>query len=693
MKIDHIESIVNYLNKVLKNVICSALVAICFSLSSYAQVASHSACQDHYLDGNYVKAIECFSDYLRNHPKDADVLHYRALCYYAVGDYPLALSDLNNAIKNHNRKAASSKEELYTSRAMFFVAIEDYDEALKDYATAIKTNPKSTDALFNRANLYYLLENYAASDADWEQAIRIDSKNVNAQVGLARNMIARGEIEHAIRELDRLERLDFRNPHVYQYRSQAYSTIGNYRKAIDDLINWCYFDDFDDYNIMERAMFYYAEYEPIYAIAKVSEKVVNDSDNKIYWLYLRTTLYEGNEMYREAIEDYNAIEALISSPQISILYNRGKLYTEIGEYNRAIADFDESLKLQEHPSLFLNRARAQQLKGDYKLAIDDFTKVIELDPMNSFAYYMRGWTKEFDKDFQGALKDYTTSIELERDYAYTYLARGRLYQLRLDQFQLSEKDFLTVLSLENEITKSGNCRQYALFHLGRFDEAIAHQNAILEKHPSSGNYYDATCLFSLMNRPVDAIKYLQLAFEKGYRDFIHMENDIDLNNIRNTSEYIKLVEEWKYKTAELTSQVTESETRQTQKYVVKTKELKSGVYEMPCTVNDLPLKFIFDTGASDITISSLEAAFMLKNNFLSEYDFRDRRNYRTASGDIVEGTKVRLRKIRVGDLELNNIEASVVHNQNAPLLFGQSALGKFVKITIDNKNNEITFEY
>jgi aspartyl protease family protein len=64
-----------------------------------------------------------------------------------------------------------------------------------------------------------------------------------------------------------------------------------------------------------------------------------------------------------------------------------------------------------------------------------------------------------------------------------------------------------------------------------------------------------------------------------------------------------------------------------------------------------------------------------------------------ASGDIIERTKVRLCKIKIGELGLNNIEASVVHKQNAPLLFGKSALGKFVNITIDNANNEIIFEY
>lgn len=49
-----------------------------------------------------------------------------------------------------------------------------------------------------------------------------------------------------------------------------------------------------------------------------------------------------------------------------------------------------------------------------------------------------------------------------------------------------------------------------------------------------------------------------------------------------------------------------------------------------------------------------------------------------------------LRKVEIGDFELKNVEASVVHNKNAPLLFGQSALGKYAKILIDNENKTIT---
>ena len=48
-----------------------------------------------------------------------------------------------------------------------------------------------------------------------------------------------------------------------------------------------------------------------------------------------------------------------------------------------------------------------------------------------------------------------------------------------------------------------------------------------------------------------------------------------------------------------------------QNYVQMNKH--GGVYHVPCKVNGLALDFIFDTGASDVSISLSEAAFMLKN--------------------------------------------------------------------------------
>lgn len=119
-------------------------------------------------------------------------------------------------------------------------------------------------------------------------------------------------------------------------------------------------------------------------------------------------------------------------------------------------------------------------------------------------------------------------------------------------------------------------------------------------------------------------------------------------------------------------------------------ESMNGVFIMPCIVNGLPLKFYFDTGASDVSISLTEAVFMLKNGYLLKEDIIGTEYYQFANGNIEEGTKIVIREIRIGKFTLNNIKASVNHNLDAPLLLGQSALSQLGKIQIDYNQNTLT---
>ena len=120
-------------------------------------------------------------------------------------------------------------------------------------------------------------------------------------------------------------------------------------------------------------------------------------------------------------------------------------------------------------------------------------------------------------------------------------------------------------------------------------------------------------------------------------------------------------------------------------------EKEGGVYLVPITVNDLNLKFIFDTGASSICISAAEASVMAKQGKISEDDILGQQQFQDATGEISVGTVIRLRKVEIGGIELHNVEATVVNNIQAPLLLGQTALSKFGKLTIDYNNNTIEF--
>ena len=130
---------------------------------------------------------------------------------------------------------------------------------------------------------------------------------------------------------------------------------------------------------------------------------------------------------------------------------------------------------------------------------------------------------------------------------------------------------------------------------------------------------------------------------------------------------------------------------QTNKVAIKLKKEDSGIYTVPCKVNGLSLRFIFDTGATNVSISNSEAIFMLKNGYLDPSDIVGNQRFTTASGDIIEGTKIIIRKIEIGGMILQNVEASVVHSTNAPLLLGQSVLRRLGTFEIDYNSSSLFF--
>lgn len=114
-----------------------------------------------------------------------------------------------------------------------------------------------------------------------------------------------------------------------------------------------------------------------------------------------------------------------------------------------------------------------------------------------------------------------------------------------------------------------------------------------------------------------------------------------------------------------------------------TMKKQNGIYVVPCKVNGLDMEFIFDTGASNVTISLIEALFMIKNNKLSPNDIYGSSYAQLANGSFTENTSILLREIQIGDMKLYNIKAAIVHELGAPLLLGQSAIEKLGRIQLE----------
>lgn len=656
-------------------------------LCSSAMLADNIKRPDSY---NYNRGVEAISknnteealDYLnkeiQEHPDNGYAFAWIALVRNYNEEFGRALTAVNFAVKKIPTKDKEFKAFAYGTRAKVYLNLEDTIQALRDYGQAINMRPNDSRFYDARAQIYYEQEKYDLADKDYQKMISLKEGDVMGYMGIGRNANAQKRYEDAVKQFDYVIKLEQNYSSAYSFRAESYMGLKKYNEAIDDVIKALYIDH-DDKAFYELQQLADSAFDATVARLKV-QKLKNPTES--IWTYDLGVVYETANKYNKAIDYYKEALNKDSSPVTADRISQ--CYDELGNYDKALEYCDQAIALDSTKSNYLYfKANILDNAGRSQEAIKVMTDYIANNPDASDGYYRRGWFKEHFGDTDGAVEDYTMAITLQPDEAYTYLNRGVLYRMKGEKAK-AEADFKQVVRLDS-IPKDADCSFYAYCYLGQKDKAIEVLNTILDKD-KKGNSYDAACLYSIMGEKEKALSYLRQSLEDGYRRFAHIKCDRDLNNIRNTEEFKVLLKEFEEK--HLQEIAADADGDDDSAYELKVDEVpfakEGGVCKVKCSINGLPLHFIFDTGAADVSISSVEATFMIKNDYLSSADIIGKQNYMTADGNIIEGTVVNLRDVTFGSLHLNNIKASVTRNQAAPLLLGQSVLSKLGKIEIDN---------
>ena len=628
-------------------------------------------------NNNAEEALDYLNKEINDHPDNGYAFAWIALVRNYNEEFGRALTAANIAVKKIPSKDKEYKAFAYGTRAKVYLNLEDTIQALKDYSQAINVMPDD-DRLYNqRAQVYYEQEKYDLADKDYQKMISLKAGDVMGYMGIGRNANAQKRYGDAIKQFDYVVKLDQNYSSAYSFRAESYIGLKKYNEAIDDVITALGIDK-------DRKAFYelqeLADSAFEQTVAKLKVQKIKEP-NEQSWAYDLGVVYERAAKYNKAIAYYK--ESLEKESNIITASRISSCYDDLGDYDKALEYCDQAIALDSVKSDYLyQKANILDNAGRSKEAIRVMGEYIANNPDMAEGYYRRGWFEDHSGNVEEAIEDYTMAITLEPNEAYAYLNRGVLYRLKGENAK-AESDFKQVVRLDS-IPEEAECSFYAYYYLGQKDKAIEVLNTMLDKD-KKGNCYDAACLYSVMGEKEKALSYLRQSLEDGYRRFAHIKRDRDLINIRNTEKFKVLLKEFEEKHQQ---EIAADADGDDSSYELKVEEIpftkESGVCKVKCAINGLPLHFIFDTGAADVSISSVEATFMAKNDFLSSSDIIGKQNYQTADGNITEGTIINLKDVKLGSLHLNNIKASVVRNQAAPLLLGQSVLSKLGKIEIDN---------
>lgn len=628
-------------------------------------------------NNNAEEALDYLNKEINEHPDNGYAFAWIALVRNYNEEFGRALTAANVAVKKIPSKDKEYKAFAYGTRAQVYLNLEDTIQALKDYSQAINIVPDDDRFYNQRAQVYYEQGKYDLADKDYLKMISLKEGDVMGYMGIGRNANAQKRYEDAIKQFDYVVKLEPNYSSAYSFRAESYIGLKKYNEAIDDVISALGID-------RDRKAFYelqeLADSAFEQTVAKLKVQKIKEP-NEQSWDYDLGIVYERAAKYNKAIAYYK--ESLEKESNIITASRISSCYDDLGDYDKALEYCNQAIALDSvKTNCLYEKANILDNAGRTQEAIKTMSDYIANTPDEPAGYYQRGWFKDHSGDIEGALEDYTMAITLQPNVAYAYLNRGVLYRLKGENAK-AESDFKQVVRLDS-IPEEAECSFYAYYYLGQKDKAIEILNTILDKD-KKGNCYDAACLYSVMGEKEKALSYLRQSLEDGYRRFAHIKRDRDLNNIRNTEEFKVLMKEYEEKHLQ---EIAADADGDDSAYELKVEEIpftqKSGVCKVKCAINGLPLHFIFDTGATDVSISSVEATFMAKNDFLSSSDIIGKQNYQTADGNITEGTVINLKDVKLGSLHLNNIKASVVRNQAAPLLLGQSVLSKLGKIEIDN---------
>jgi tetratricopeptide (TPR) repeat protein len=341
-------------------------------------------------------------------------------------------------------------------------AAEDWEGAISRFSDALNQKIEPSSSLnrslvyFYRGNAYLVQNNLDRALADLNQAIKLQPNLAEAYANQVVIYIAKGDYSHALTDANQAIKLIPDLAVAYNNRGLISMKTGNYDQAIVDF---------------SRTMKLLPE--------------ANDSSHTIH--------PDGSQLgtFKMSNHQVSTVNLLFTELSDYLVYlNRGTAYLSKGDYDRALADFNQAVKLQpDGASAYFNRAAVYFAKQDFDRALADINQVIKLQPDFALAYLKRGSVYYFKGDSDRALADINQAIKLQPDFALAYLNRGAFYTDR-DDHDHAIADFDQALKLAPDDAEAYLNRGSSYQKQGKYDRAFADFNQALKLAPDNAIAYN-----------------------------------------------------------------------------------------------------------------------------------------------------------------------------------------------------------
>lgn len=668
--------------KVLNNLINSFMKKNIEAID-YLNLETMQQAKQLYNEGKGKEAYAAFHAIVEEQPGNGYAHYYMGMILLRSNLLGEALKAFNDAIK----RLQDAKEWLcfcFANRAHVYEELGDRDQVLLDLEEAIRIAPACEYPVSVRARFYQNTQQFDLSDQDYRHLAELRPDNAAPHFGLGLNAFLQEKYDEAKAHLDYAIKLDPTDPVSYTLLGECMAKQQDFKGAIENFLHALELENGNERAEHNLIIWMPLDYEEL--IISQLETLSHMESNNPYWPHLLGQLHFRHQKNLESIPYYEESYRRYGIPVT--LANISRAYYQAGKYVNARLHASRAITMDptndNAQAVLAHTLMNLELFDDARQALE---KYLPYAAENPSVHYQLAEALRFCGDLDRGLEEVDTVVRLAPEDSRGYYIRAKI-QHDLGNLEAEREDLeklLTILPAESSVYDTVRCK--SLLMLGRVDEA---KSELEKDHGEYFDYYlDAAVAAAMSGDEAKATEMLRQSFENGLIRFEMLRNTPLMEPLRQLTAFEQMVSDSEMRFHASLAKDSLTEPDGDADTVPFTRE-----GDMICVrgeVNGLPLKFVFDTGASDITLSSVEAAFMLKNGYIEERDLGGVQNYRTASGEIVEGTIVNLREIKLGSVTFENLRAAIIKNQDAPLLLGQSMMLRLLSFSVNNEDMTIDF--
>lgn len=473
------------------------------------------------VNSGYVEdALECFTQNILRNNNNSETYRWRGFCNRYLGRFEDAVKDYSIAIELNPEDSYA-----YTDRANAYINLGKYNEALCDCNKALELTSNSYEAYMNKGQCYLMLENYREAINNLSNALKLVIQDIS-------------------------------NPTAFTMYEGIEMLIIKVVTKIRDIAD-------EQYNIAGK---YLEKNDYDSAI-----EILTGSINKLLIFYN----FNNEKWFNEVDEKSRGFNSRVAT-ELAIHYdNRAGCYQEIEEYEKAVLDETEAIKVcpNDVEYYYMQRAEAYWRNEKWENAVLDLTMAIELCNKEEHclnrtqdtllrAYINRAYCYKNLEQYENAIKD-CEYILGNKEFFEKYADKGYLAQaskvyetLKVEASNNNDKE--GYFNKGYEFTKAGNwkesiepltnaiklnhnkidayfCRGTSYQQLGQYEDAIKDFTTFINSYNKEDSVY-WTAYLGRMDSYVAVNDY-----ENAIKDCIHvLENEKTIEKYSNLVDFDRL---------------------------------------------------------------------------------------------------------------------------------------------------------